>query len=123
LLADQVNYNDCKIVAVPGKYKTNYLTFATQKDSQYLEMFNHHLTKLFERGFFDIITPKLPLQKCSSPGGVPVRFNQSVGAFLLLGVGLSTGLGFMLIEHFFKTLGLNGDISRFYESQTKGWVK
>jgi hypothetical protein len=104
-------------VAVPGKYESQFITFATQKDSQYLGMFNHHLTKLIERGYMDIIDTKFPLQECSRVGGDAVGFNQSVGAFLLLGVGLFTGLGLMLIENLIKALGLNGDISRFYESQ------
>ena len=109
-------YLSCEIIAVPAKYDKKDVAFAFQKDSVYLQLFNHYLKTMEERGISKQILEKYEATPpiCADMSGQSLGLKSCFTGFLPLFVGGMFGLLMLLIEIVaFKIFGV--DISKYYE--------
>ena len=90
------SYRNCHTVDIRKQYWPRQFAFTIQKDSQYFDSFNHHLSLMKERGTLDQIVAKYEIngQNCPEYSGKPLGFGQSITAFIALLIG--NGIAFTL---------------------------
>jgi hypothetical protein len=71
-----------------------------QKHSQYVQLFNHHIQDMKEKGIFNQIVEKYqsPQQSCPNYSGTPIGFESCFTAFLVLLCGLGISLCIGIVE-------------------------
>ena len=109
-------FTKCKIISIPAKYDIKPMTFAFQKDSPYLPLFDNFMLQMEEKGINDQILRKYkpPPQFCPDRSGLPVDMKSCFTLFLILIAGFA--LSFILLPlEYFVTKMFKVDISRFYE--------
>ncbi len=76
----------CDLIHIPGKYDIKPLSFAFQKDSPYLSLFNFYLNHMVEKGQIDRIGMKYDResQMCTDYSGKALGMESCFTAFLLL---------------------------------------
>ena len=98
------SYKKCQILALPEKYQFQPFGFAFQKDSPYLDIFNFYINNLRESGalirIFKDVEPAP--QNCPKMEGTALGFNNCFGAFLVMIVGVGTGILLLIAESFVK---------------------
>ena len=98
------SYKKCQILALPEKYQLQPFGFAFQKDSPYLDIFNFYINNLRESGaltrIFKDVEPAP--QDCPKMEGTSLGFNNCFGAFLVMIVGVGTGILLLIAEAFVK---------------------
>ena len=94
-------YQSCKIVVTPSKYDVQYFSYAFQKNSPYLSLFDKYLGELREKGTARQIlsTYESRDQICPNYSGLPLGFDSCLTAFLALIGGLVVGLILFFIEY------------------------
>ena len=79
-------YIACEVIALPENSGLNTESYAFQKDSPYMEIFNYFLQEMKEKGVIKQILEKYKSgpQVCPDMSGQPLGINNSFTAFLLL---------------------------------------
>ena len=93
-------YQNCQALNLPAKFEFIQIAYAFQKYSPYLKLFNYYLKKLEEGGTFHNLKNKynrLP-QVCSSDGGGPIGFSNTITAFIAFLIGLALGASLLILE-------------------------
>ena len=93
-------YQKCEALNLPEKFEFIQVAYAFQKYSPYLKLFNYYLKKLEEGGTFHNLKNKynrLP-QVCSSDGGGPIGFSNTITAFIAFLIGLALGASLLILE-------------------------
>ena len=72
-------------MAIPSKMDFTSVAWAFQKHSPYLQLFNHYLKKMMEKGTIQKLNNRFkpPPQICPDAAGKPIGFDNSVTAFLV----------------------------------------
>ena len=112
-------YEACDIIAIPSKYELKQFSFAFQKNSPYLSLFNKYLREMDETGVSEKIQAKYETQDqvCPDSSGLPLGFESCFTAFLALIGGLAAGLVLFFIEFFTREiLELNFSILDMYDN-------
>ena len=112
-------YEACDIIAIPSKYELKQFSFAFQKNSPYLSLFNNYLREMDETGVSEKIQAKYEPhdQVCPDSSGLPLGFESCFTAFLALMGGLVAGLVLFLIEFLTREiLELNFSILDKYDN-------
>ena len=88
------------MIAIPGRYDYKPYAYGFQKDSPYLQIFNHYIKAMHEKGSLKQIIEKYtpPPQICPDLTGEALGFNSCISAFLVLIGGASFGLILLAIE-------------------------
>jgi hypothetical protein len=96
-LSTYPEYVNCEYVAIPAKHGFIPYAYGFQKDSPYLDLFNHLIIQLIESGSYKKISRKYESkpQICPDYSGKSIGFNSCVTMFLVMLMGL--GLGFLLL--------------------------
>ena len=113
-------YEACEIIAVPSKYEFKPFSFAFQKNSPYLSLFNNYLSEMRETGTAGQILSKYESgdQVCPDSSGLPLGFDSCFTAFLALIGGLAAGLFLFVVEFFTREiLGLTISILDMYDKK------
>ena len=93
-------YQKCEALNFPAKFEFIQVAYAFQKYSPYLKLFNYYLKKLEEGGTFYNLKNKynrLP-RVCSSDGGRPIGFSNTITAFIAFLIGLALGASLLILE-------------------------
>ena len=79
-------YLACDVIALPENSGLNTESYAFQKNSPYMEIFNYFLQEMKEKGVTKQILEKYKSapQVCPDMSGQPLGINNSFTAFLLL---------------------------------------
>ena len=115
-IAASYKYISCKIIDVPKRYDVKSWSYAFQKDSPYLEIFNYYMKALEEKGTSRQILDKYKSepQVCIDKSGSPLGFESCFTAFLILCGGGILGCVLFVIEMVFsKFIGF--DLSKLYQ--------
>ena len=93
-------YSECKVLAIPEKYRFTPCGFVLQKNSPYLSIIDYYLKEMKEKGLSKQILAKYDPghQICPDSSGQPIGFDSCFTAFLALIGGLGLGLILFLIE-------------------------
>ena len=92
-------YVQCDMIDIPGiDYYLRDFAFPIAKGSQYFELLMYQMKILKERGIFAHLDEmyKARPQTCPGLSGEPLGFGQTFSAFILLLIGISTGLLVMM---------------------------
>ena len=119
-------YQSCKIVVTPSKYDVQYFSYAFQKNSPYLSLFDKYLGELREKGTARQILSKYDPgdQICPDYSGLPIGFDSCFTAFLALISGSAAGLILFFIEYLsHEILGLKISILDLYNYDKKRYNK
>ena len=83
-------YENCEILAIPGKFGMEYTGWPFQKNSPLLPIFNYHLKAMDEQGITERIFAEYgtTTQECPNYNGLPLGFDSCIAAFVVFGVGL-----------------------------------
>ena len=86
------------------KYEFKPYGFAFQTDSPYLRLFNYYINRLKENGALEkAMKPcEPPPQKCTDQTGEALGINNCFGAFLVMMVGIGSGLLIFAMEFILK---------------------
>ena len=93
-------YQKCQALNLPAKFEFIQVAYAFQKYSPYLKLFNYYLKKLEEGGTFYNLKNKynrLP-RVCSSDGGKPIGFSNTITAFIAFLIGMALGASLLILE-------------------------
>ena len=115
-------YKGCEIITTPSKYNFQYFSFAFQKNSPYLSLFDKYLGELREKGTARQILSKYESgdQICPNYSGLPIGFDSCFTAFLALISGSAVGLILFFIEYLsHEILGLKISILDLYNYDKK----
>ena len=96
-------YQKCEALNFPAKFEFIQVAYAFQKYSPYLKLFNYYLKKLEEGGTFYNLKNKynrLP-RVCSSEGGRPIGFSNTITAFIAFLIGMTLGAFLLILELFY----------------------
>ena len=118
-------FTKCEIISIPAKYDIKPMTFAFQKNSPYLPLFDFFMLQMEENGINDQILMKYksPPQFCPDRSGLPVDMYSFFTLFLILAAGIALSLILLPLEYCVTKM-FKVDISRFYERIAKsGWGK
>ena len=109
-------FTKCEIIAIPAKYDIKPMTFAFQKDSPYLPLFDFYMLQMEEKGINDQILAnyKSPPQYCPDRSGLPVDMKSCFTLFLILLAGIAVSFILLPLEYFVTKI-FQVDISQFYE--------
>ena len=77
-------YVNCQIMAIPSKMDFRSVAWTFQKHSPYLQLFNHYLKMMKEKGTLQYLYSRFkpPPQVCPDAAGNPIGFRNSITAFL-----------------------------------------
>ena len=91
------DYRQCHLVDIPQQYWPSQLSFITQKDSEYFDALNYHLSLMKEHGTLDQIIANYDVksQVCPEYSGQPLGFGQCFTAFIALIIGNFLGLAIL----------------------------
>ena len=86
------------------KYEFKPYGFAFQTDSPYLRLFNYYINRLKENGALEkAMKPcEPPPQRCTDQTGEALGINNCFGAFLVMMVGIGSGLLIFVMEFVLK---------------------
>ena len=93
-------FQKCNALNLPTKFDFIQVGYAFQKYSPYLNLFNYYLKKLEEGGTFYNLKNKynrLP-RVCSSDGGRPIGFSNTITAFIAFLIGMALGASLLILE-------------------------
>ena len=93
----------CNVVASRVGYHFHSAAYGLSKDSQYVDLFNHHITSIREKGleteWFD---PEETITKCEDKHGQHFRrfsYIDVISAFVIFGLGCLLAVGYSAIEY------------------------
>ena len=94
---------NCEVINVPEKFNLYQYTFAFQKDSQYLPIFNYYLKLLDQQGTFHKLYNKYQVlpQNCQGSGWNAIGFENTLTAFLAFILGMIFGMVLLIIERLY----------------------
>ena len=103
---------------------TSQLAFALQKDSDLTNILNYHLTKLLQSGmikkfsqkWFKDDRPDDMSHRIFEEEAIPLGYENLFFPSLIMLVGISSGLGFAIIERMYKKPASNSS-AQFYPSE------
>ena len=106
----------------------SYGAFALQKDSEFLEIFNHYITKQYEHGILHRLfqayhTELLTKEQFSISEPQPLRYENVVFPFTCLVLGVTASLWIAIVEMITRRLGWSwGNKNSFvtYENKRSG---
>ena len=102
---------------------TQMVSFALQQDSEYRELFNHHLKKLDEKGILDILGEKY-LPKRTTPQymleAIPLGYDNVLFPSLVMFLGISFSLLMVCIERFRRYIDNFGVATRPIQRPVSG---
>ena len=115
-IAATPEYIACEVIDVPEKYDVKPWAYSFQKYSPYLEIFNHYMKLMEEKGTSHQILKKYESesQVCPDKSGSPIGFDSCCIAFLLLCGGLIIG-GILLATEILISKIFRYDLSKLYE--------
>ena len=115
-IAATPEYIACEVIAVTEKYDVKPWAYSFQKYSPYLEIFNHYMKLMEEKGTSHQILKKYESesQVCPDKSGSPIGFDSCCIAFLLLCGGLIIG-GILLATEILISKIFRYDLSKLYE--------
>eukprot|EP00095_Tigriopus_kingsejongensis_P000205 maker-scaffold41_size498431-snap-gene-3.27 protein:Tk00205 transcript:maker-scaffold41_size498431-snap-gene-3.27-mRNA-1 annotation:"hypothetical protein L798_01404" len=96
-------YQDCRVIQIPQTYLRMPMGFGFQKNSPYLEIFNHEIAKMKENGVFARILEKfdlLPLDCLPKPGRALGMANLA-SAYSIYILGLTLSVAILILELIF----------------------
>ena len=93
-------YGRCDILSIPARFDKSTTGYAFQRDSQYVQLFNHYLNIIYEEGISEKIfkTYESGGQVCPDYNGLPLGFDSCISSFIVFGVGLSIALVMFIVE-------------------------
>lgn len=102
-------YAECEIIALPEKSLFRTYAFALPKDSPFVEIMNHYISKMQTKGILSRISSKYDIktQKCPDYNGLPLSYANCGMAFIFLVSGFIFGLMFLAMETILKKYGFN----------------
>ena len=114
-------YAACEVIQIPSKYDFKPYAYGFQKDSPYLQLFNHYLKEMREKGTLKKILNKYKAapQVCPDSSGLPLGFESVFTAFLLLVGGIILGLILFCIECYSRMSGTHIPFLEIYDKSKK----
>jgi len=93
-------YENCKIVLAPAKYHLVDFAFGFQKNSPFIDIFNHNIQKMKEKGSLNRILEKYGRrkQKCPDYSGKPLSMKACFSSFFVVILGLVLGFSIFSLE-------------------------
>ena len=103
-------------MATPGKYNFKPVAYGFQKDSPFLNLFNHNLNKMKEKGSLKQIQVKYepPPQICPDYSGKSLGVNSVFSAFGVLFSGVGIALILFGLEKLTLSFGMKWSIFNSY---------
>ena len=96
----------CDITAYKHKGEKEFGGYPFQKESHYIELFNHHLLHIQQGGleteYFDSLEETSRVCKDVSGNGFEVGNDGVISVFILFGIGCLVSLIYSLLERFCK---------------------
>ena len=115
-IAATPEYIACEVIDVPEKYDVKPWSYAFQKNSPYLDIINHYMKLMEEKGTAQQILKKYKSepQVCPDKSGSPIGFDSCFIAFVLLSGGFIFGGILFAIEMLISKI-FGYDLSKLYE--------